>query len=221
MEATQMSVARWDDKHEKVKSLSHVWLIVTPWTVAYQAPTSMEFSRQEYWSGFPFPSPEDWTQGLPLCRQMLYLLSHIQSNTIIGQSLNHVQLFAAPGFAACQASLSFTVSWGLLKLMFIESVMPSNNLILCLPLLLLPSIFPIIPKNWLFASGGQSIGASASASVLPMTIQCWFPLGLTGLISSLSKGLLRLFSSNIIWKHQFFDVQHSFWSNSHICTWLL
>ena len=167
------------------QSLSHVWLFVTPWTVAYQAPTSMEFSRQEYWSGFPFPSPGDWTQGLPLCRQMLYLLSHIQSNTIIGQSLNHVQLFAAPGFAACQASLSFTVSWGLLKLMFIESVMPSNNLILCLPLLL-PSIFPSIrvfsnesalrirwSKDWRF---NFSISPSNDYSVLISFRIDWFDL---------------------------------------------
>jgi len=177
----------------------------------------MGFSRQEYWSGFPFPSPGDWTQGLPHCRQMLYLLSHIQSNTVVGQSLSHVQLFATPGFAACQASLSFTDSWGLLKLMFIESVMPSNR---CHPLsppsppTLNLSQHQVTPKNWLFASGGQSIGASASASVLPITIQCWFPLGLTGLISSLSKGLLRLLQqhylkASILWRSAFFLVQLS------------
>ena len=74
--------------------------------------------------------------------------------------------------------------------------------------------------NWLFTSGGQSIGASASASVLPMNTQCWFPLGLTGLISLLSKGLLRVFSSTIIQKYQFFSAQPSLWSNSHIHTWL-
>ena len=78
--------------------------------------------------------------------------------------------------------------------MSIESVMPSNHLILCHPLLLLPSIFPTSRSfltSQLFASGGQSIGASASASVLPMNIQGWFPLRLTGLISLLSKGLLK------------------------------
>ena len=72
----------------------------------------------------------------------------------------------------------------------------------------LPSIFPSIgssPLSWLFTSGGQSIGASASASVLPMNSQRWFPLGLTGLISLLSKGLSRVFSSTTIWKHQFFQ----------------
>ena len=72
----------------------------------------------------------------------------------------------------------------------------------------------------LFASGGQSIGDSASASVLPMNIQGWFPLGLTGLMPLLSKGLSRVFSSTTVWKHQFFSAQPSLWSNSHICMWL-
>ena len=74
------------------------------------------------------------------------------------------------------------------------------------------------PMSWLFASGGHSIGASASASVLPMHIQGWFPLGLTGLISLQSKGLLRAFSSTTIQNHQFFGRQLSLWSNSHICS---
>ena len=77
------------------------------------------------------------------------------------------------------------------------------------------------PVSWLFASQGQSIGASASASVLPMNIQDWFPLGLTGLISLLSRGLVRVFSSITVRKHQFFGAQPSLWSNSHIHTWLL
>ena len=77
------------------------------------------------------------------------------------------------------------------------------------------------PINWLFASGGQSIGALASASVLPISIQVWFPLGLTGLISLLSKGLSSVFSSTTLQKHQFFSTQPSLWSNSHIGTWLL
>ena len=71
------------------------------------------------------------------------------------------------------------------------------------------------------SSGGQSIGASASASVLSMNIQSWFPLGLTGLMSLHPKGLSRVFSSTTIWKHQFFGAQSSLWSNSHIHTWLL
>ena len=70
------------------------------------------------------------------------------------------------------------------------------------------------PMSWLFTSGAQSIGASASASVLSVNIQGWFPLGLTGLVSLLSKGLWRVFSSIRVQKHQFFDTQPSLWSNS-------
>ena len=77
------------------------------------------------------------------------------------------------------------------------------------------------PMSWLFSSGGQSIRASASVSILPMNIQDWFPLGLTGLISLLFKELSRVFSSTTIWKHQYFVTQPSLWSNSHIHTWLL
>ena len=73
----------------------------------------------------------------------------------------------------------------------------------------------------IFTSGGQSIGASASASVLPMNIQDWFPLGWAGLISLQSKGLSRVFSNNTVQKHQFFGTQPSLWSNSHIQTWLM
>ena len=72
-----------------------------------------------------------------------------------------------------------------------------------------------------FTSGGQNIGVSPSASVLPMNIQGWFPLGLTDLISLQSKGLSRVFSSTTIWKYQFFGAQPFLWSNSHIPTWLL
>ena len=72
-----------------------------------------------------------------------------------------------------------------------------------------------------FTSGDQRTGASASPLILPMNIQDWFPLGLTGWISLLSKGLSRAFSSNTIQKHQFFGTQPSLWSNSHIHTWLL
>ena len=93
---------------------------------------------------------------------------------VVVQSLSHVRLFATPWTVAHQDSLSLTVSQSLLKLMSTESVMPSNHLILCHPLLLLPSIFwasGSFPVNRLFTSLGQSLGASASASVLPMNIQ--------------------------------------------------
>ena len=119
------------------------------------------------------------------------------SNYVVVQSLSCVQLFATPWTAAQQVSLSFTVAQSLLKFISIESVMPSNHLILCFPLLLLPSIFPSIkvfsnelaihnrwPKYWSF-------------SILPINIQGCFPLGLTGLISLLSKGFSRVFSSII------------------------
>ena len=72
--------------------------------------------------------------------------------------------------------------------------------------------------NHFFASGGQSIRVSSSASVLSMSIQGWFPLGLTGLISLLSKGLLRVFSHTTVWKHQLFGAELSLWSNSHMTT---
>ena len=139
--------------------------------------------------------------------------------------LSHVQLFVTPRTAACQASLSFIVSPSSLKLLSTESVMPSNHLILCHSPLPLPSIFPIIS---VFSNESAlhvrwpSIGTSASASVLPVNIQGWYPLGLTGLISLLSKGLSRVFSSTTVWKHQsFFSTQSSLWSNSHIRRWLL
>ena len=138
-------------------------------------------------------------------------------------SLSRVQLFVTPWTVTQQASLSFTVSWSLLKLVSIGLVMPPNHLILCHPLLLLPSVLlsiRVFLMSWLFTSGGQSIGASASASVLPMNIQDWFPLGLTGLICLQSKGLSRVFNTTVR-KHQFFDTQPSLWSNSHICAWLL
>ena len=77
------------------------------------------------------------------------------------------------------------------------------------------------PMSQCFTSGGQSIGISASASVLPMNIQDGFPLGLTGWISLQSKGLSRVFSNSIFQKHQFFRTQLSLWFNSHIHTWLL
>ena len=92
--------------------------LATAWTAAYQAPPSMGFSRQEYWSGVPLPS--------------------------LVQSLSRIQFFVTPWTVAHQAPLSSTISWNLLKLMSIESVLLSNHLILSHPLLLLPSIFPSI-----------------------------------------------------------------------------
>ena len=97
-----------------------------------------------------------------------------------------------------------------------------NHLILCSPLLLLPSIFPsirVFARSQFFTSGSQSIGVSPSASDLPMNIQDGFPLGWTGFISLQSKGLSRVFSNTTVQKHQFFGTQLSLWSNAHIHTW--
>ena len=125
---------------------------------------------------------------------------------------------ATPWTAARQASLSITNSWSLPKLMPIESVMPSNYIILCHPLLCLPSIFPAsgsFQMSQLFTSGGQSIGISASTSVLPVNTQDWCPLGWTGWISlqskGLSKSLLQHHSSkaSILQCSAFFTVQLS------------
>ena len=143
------------------------------------------------------------------------------SNLSSVQLLSHVWLFATPWSAAHQASLSFTNSWSLLKLMSIKLVMPPNHLILCHPLLFLPSIFPSIrdfsnesvlhirwPNYWSFSFN----------IVLPMNIQDLFPLGWTGWIFLLTKGLSRVLSNSTVQKHQFFGAQLSLWSNSHIHT---
>ena len=140
------------------------------------------------------------------------------------QSLSHVWLSATPWTAACQASLSITNSWSLLKVLLIESVMPSSHLILCRPLLLLTLIPPSItifsnestlcmrwPKYWSF-----SFSISPSKATQDLS-----PLGWTGWTSLQSKGLPRVFSSTIVQKHQFFGAQLSSQSNSHICIWLL
>ena len=143
---------------------------------------------------------------------------------VVVQLLRRVQLSVTLRTVACQAPLSSTVSFSLLKFMSIESMMLSDHLILCCPFsfclqsLLASESFPM---SWLFALSVQSIGASASASVLPVNIQGWFPLGLNGLISLLSKGLSRAFSSTTIQKPRFFSTQSSLWSNYHIHTWLL
>ena len=135
---------------------------------------------------------------------------------IVAQSLSFIWL-CNPWTAVHQASQSFTISQSLLKLMSIESTMPSNHLILCHSVLLLSSIFPSIRvfSNEL-ALHFRWPGVSASALVLPMNIRTWFLLGLNGLISLLSKWLSRVFSSTTIWKYIFFGAQPSLWSSSHI-----
>ena len=147
--------------------------------------------------------------------------------TVALQSFTHVQLFATPWIEACQASMFFhvlhlpEVCWTSCPLSqwchptISSFVIPFSSCLWSFP------ASESLPVSQLFTSGGQSIGASASASVLPMDIQDWFPLGLTGLTSLLSKGLSRTFFSTTVWKHQFFGAQASLESKSHICTWLL
>ena len=156
------------------KSLPTCPTLWDPMDYSLPGSSSMGFSRQEYWSGLPCPLPGDLPN--PGLKPHLLSLLHWQAGSLpllppgkpreafVVRSLSHVWLFATPWTAACQASLSFIISQSLLKLMSIESVMPSNHLFLCYPLLLLPSIFPSIrvfsnesglhirwPKYWSFS----------------------------------------------------------------------
>ena len=141
---------------------------------------------------------------------------------IVVQSLSPVRLFVTPWTASCQASLSFTNFQSLLKVISIESIMPSKHLIFCRPFLLLPLILSSVrvfsnesallirwPKYWSF-----SISPPREYSGL-------ISLELIGLISLRSKGLLRVFSSTTVEKQQFISTQPSLWCNSHIYAWLL
>ena len=145
-------------------------------------------------------------------KQIQYIKAYI---FVVVQSLSHIQLFAPPWIAAHQTSLSFTISWSLLKFMFIELLMPSNHLVLCCPLLLLPSIFLSIrvffPMSCLFASDSPSIGASASvllneySRLISFRID-WFELLVA---QGIFKSLLQEHSSkvSILWQSVFFMVQ--------------
>ena len=132
---------------------------------------------------------------------------------IVVQLLSCVRLFVTPWTAARQAALSPTTSQSLLKLMSIESVMPSSHLILCHPLFFLPSIFP-------------SIGVFSNESALPIRCPKYWRFSFSispsseysGPISLQSRGLSRLFFNTTVQKHQFFGPQSSLWSNSHIRT---
>ena len=186
----------------KVKSLSCVQLFATPWSAAYQAPPSMGFSRQEYWSGVPLPSP----------------FSHsVMSNSLWPSGLLHTRLLCpSPSPRVCSNSCPLsqwccpTISSSVTSFSWLQSFPASTS----------------FPTSQLFTSGGQSIGASASASVLPMRIQGWFLLGWTGLISLLSKesqesflapqfgAVSLLFLSSILdtfWPGGLIFQCHSFW----------
>ena len=155
----------------------------------------------------------------------LFFLPYVKVLSSV-QSLSHVRLCDPRDCStpALPVHHPGTYSQSLLKLKSIELVMPSNHLILCHPLLLMPSIFPeseSFQMSQFFSSGGQNIGVSASTSVLPINTQDWSPLGWISWIFLQSKGLLRVFSNTTVQKHQFFGAQLSSQSNSHIHTWLL
>ena len=135
-----------------------------------------------------------------------FFFSSVQFSSV--QLLSHVWLFATPWTTAHQAYLFITNSWSLLKLMSIELVMPSNHSSSVVPFCFCLQSFPAsgsFPVSPFFISGGQSIRVSALASILPMNIQDWFPLGLTCLVSLQSKGLSRVVSNTTVQKHQFFS----------------
>ena len=225
-EFTQTHVHRVGDAIQPSHSL------LSPSPPAPNPPSIRVFSNEStlhrrwpnYWS-FSFsisPSNEypglisfrmDWLDLLAGQGILKSLLQHHSSKaSVLHSSAFMVQLFATPWIAAHQASLFITNSWSSPKLMCIESVMPSSHLILCRPFSSCPQSLPAsgsFPMSQLFAWGGQSIGVSASASVLPMNTQAWSPLGWTGWISLQSKGLSRVFSNTTVQKHQFFGTQLS------------
>ena len=140
---------------------------------------------------------------------LLLLFSHqVVSDSLWPHGLQHTRLaYSSPSPGVCTNSCP--LSWWCYPTI-LSSATPMSSCPQSLP----PS--ESFPTSQLFASDGQSIKVSASATVLPMDIQGWFPLGLTGLISLLSKGLSRVFSSTTVEKQQFFGTQPSLWSNSHI-----
>ena len=197
--------------------LNCVWLFATPW-----APLSMGFSRQEYWSGLPLSSPRDLPYpeiepeslaSLALAGGFFTSFSSVQfSCSVVSDSLRPYELQHArppclsptprvfsnscPSSRWCHSAIS-------------SSVVPFSSCPQSLPA---SGSFPV---SQLFASGGESIQVSASASVLPMNTQDWSPLGWTGWISLQSKGLARVFSNTTVQKHPFFGAQLSSVQLSH------
>ena len=161
-------------------------------------------------------TPDQLLQSTPPAFWLLYWAGHYRRQIYslrVVQSLSRVQLFVTPyGLQHARLpcpSLSPRVCSNLHSLsQWCHPTIPSS----IAPFSSCPQSFPAsgsFPMSWLFTSGGQSIGASASVSVFPMNTQDWFPLGLTGWISLLSKGLSRVFSSTTVWKQQFFGTQPS------------
>ena len=174
-------------------------------------PGLLKLSNSKRYASFPVPTVRpSWCQPL-----MAYCCCSVAKSC---------PTLCDPMDAACQVPLSFTVSQSgpvscpLSWWCYLAISSSATSFFFCLQSFWASGSFSM---SWLFASDGPSTGTIASASVLPMNIQDWFPLGLTGLISLLSKGLSRVFSSTTIGKHHFFGCQSFWWSNSHIHTWLL
>ena len=145
--------------------------------------------------------------------ESLLLFSHsVVTNSLQPHGLQHARL-PCPSLSPGACSNSCPLS------QWCHPTISSSVILFSSCLQSFPASGSSFPMSWLFSSGGQSIRASISASVLPMNIQDWFPLGLTGLISLQSKGLSRVFSNTTVQKHQFFSGQLSLWSNSHTHTY--
>ena len=178
------------------------WKMLSSWKKSYDQPRKHIKKQRNYFANKDLSSQSNSVQFISVAQSCLTLCN--------------------PCIAAHQASLSITNYQNLLKLMSIEEMMPST---ISSSVILFSSCLQSFPPSGsflmsqFFASSDQM--HSASASILPMNIQDWFPLWLTGLISLLSKRLSKVFSSTTVQKHQFFGTQPSLWSNSHIHTWLL
>ena len=170
--------------------------ILVPWPGIEPSLPTLETERLNHWT----------------TREVTLLFNRpVVSNSLKPYGLQHIRL---PCPSSSPGVVQIHVHW------VSDAIQPSHPLFL----LLLSSIFPsisVFSSQLALHIGGPSTGASASPSVLPMSIQNWSPLGFTGLISLQSKRLSRIFSNTTIWKHQFFSTQPSLWSNSHIHTWLL
>ena len=185
----------------------------------FSSESALHIRWPKYWS-FSFsisPSSE-------YSKLITFRIDRFDLTTLSVQSFNHVSLFATSRTAGLQASLLSATPRPFSNLCPLNrsclpaissTVIPFSSSLLSFPA---SGSFQI---SRLFASGGQSSGISASASVLPMNIQDWFPLGWTGCLSLQSKGFSRVFSNTTFQKHKFFSTQLSLRSNSHIHTLLL
>ena len=173
---------------------------------------AIPFSRDVRWNLFRYVMCINFINMKKESYTLLFSCS-VVSNSSWPHGLQHARLLCLP-LSPGICSNSCPLSWWCYLIISSSATSFSS----C------PQSFPAsgsFPISWFFASGGQSIGALASASVLPVNTQCWCPLGLTDLIFLQSKGLTGVFSTTTIQKHQFFSIQPSFWSSSHIYTWLL